>query len=87
LDVVKNDLVEYRKRFDNSAFCILASLDNLSLQPNSIDMCMLQYSLDHTNGPVDVNARTVILESPQNQAFLREAPLLAKTEPPKKIKT
>lgn len=54
LDIVKSDLVEYRKRFGNRTSCILASLDCLPFQPNSLDACVLQDSLEHIKDPVDV---------------------------------
>ncbi|MDH5788707.1 MAG: class I SAM-dependent methyltransferase [Candidatus Bathyarchaeota archaeon] len=54
LDIVKSDLLEYRKRFGNRTSCILASLDCLPLKPNSIDACVLQDSLEHTNNPLNV---------------------------------
>jgi SAM-dependent methyltransferase len=54
LDIVKSSLFEYRKRFGNRTSCILASLDYLPFQPNSIDACVLQDSLEHIKNPVDV---------------------------------
>ncbi len=54
LDIQKNDLIEYRKRFGNRTSCILASLDFLPFQPNSVDACVLQDSLEHIKNPVDV---------------------------------
>jgi len=54
LDIVKSDLIEYRKRLGNRTSCILASLDYLPFRPDRLDTCVLQDSLEHTNNPLDV---------------------------------
>lgn len=54
LDIDRNDLAKYRKRLGNHTSCILASLDYLPLQPNSLDACVLQDSLEHTKDALGV---------------------------------
>jgi SAM-dependent methyltransferase len=54
LDIVKNDLVEYRRRLGNRTSCVLASLDYLPLRHDSLDACVLQDSLEHTKNPLNV---------------------------------